>query len=115
MLLTRETNLETPQIYIKKWPHGPEGESSERLLTQFPHPHPSIKDLQKEVIRSAHCPHYQSSISYFYISQTHHKSYTFLNASVLPRCVYLSAHVDCIVTLNLCTDQLVAALMQASQ
>lgn len=57
MLLTRETNLETPQIYIKKWLQGPEGESSERLLTQFPHPHPSIKDLQKEVIRSAHSPH----------------------------------------------------------
>ena len=51
MLLTRETQLETPQIYIKKWPEGPEGPSSERLLTQFPHPHPSIKDLQKEVIR----------------------------------------------------------------
>ncbi len=60
MLLTRETNLETPQIYIKKWPHGPEGESSERLLTQFPHPHPSIKDLQKEVIRSAPYLYHQS-------------------------------------------------------
>lgn len=53
LLLTRETNLETPQIFIKKWPEGPQAESSERLLTQFPHPHPSIKDLQKEVIRSA--------------------------------------------------------------
>ncbi len=51
MLFTRETNLETPQIYIKKWAKGPEGPSTERLLTQFPHPHPSIKDLQKEVIR----------------------------------------------------------------
>ena len=56
MLLTRETNLETPQIFIKKWPQGPQGESSERLLTHFPHPHPSIKDLQKEVIRSATLP-----------------------------------------------------------
>ena len=54
MLFTRETNLETTQIYIKKWEDGPEGPSSERLLTHFPHPHPSIKDLQKEVIRS--CP-----------------------------------------------------------
>ena len=56
MLLTRETNLETPQIFIKKWPQGPPGVSRERLLTQFPHPHPSIKDLQKEVIRSATLP-----------------------------------------------------------
>ncbi len=52
MLFTRETNLETTQIYIKKWEEGPDGPSSERLLTHFPHPHPSIKDLQKEVIRS---------------------------------------------------------------
>lgn len=51
MLFTRETQLETPQIYIKRWPEGPSGPSTERLLTQFPHPHPSIKDLQKEVIR----------------------------------------------------------------
>lgn len=51
MLFTRETNLETTQIYIKKWEEGPDGPSSERLLTHFPHPHPSIKDLQKEVIR----------------------------------------------------------------
>ena len=56
MLLTRETNRDTTQIYIKKWPEGPAGESTERLLTQFPHPHPSIKDLQKEVIRSAPLP-----------------------------------------------------------
>ena len=51
MLFTRETNLETTQIYIKKWEEGPDGPSSKRLLTHFPHPHPSIKDLQKEVIR----------------------------------------------------------------
>ena len=51
MLLTRESNTEVPQVYIKKWPLGPEGQSTERLLTQFPHPHPSIKDLQKQVIR----------------------------------------------------------------
>jgi len=52
MLFTRETNLETAQIYLKKWEEGPDGPSNERLLTHFPHPHPSIKDLQKEVIRS---------------------------------------------------------------
>lgn len=62
MLLTRETNLETTQIFIKKWPQGPQAESSERLLTQFPHPHPSIKDLQKEVIRSANAKHQNHSM-----------------------------------------------------
>ena len=52
MLMTRETNLETTQIYIKTWAEDPSGPPTERLLTHFPHPHPSIKDLQKEVIRS---------------------------------------------------------------
>ena len=63
MLFTRESNSEVPQAYIKNWPEGPEGPAPERLLTQFPHPHPSIKDLKKEVIRYTEALTYRKKLS----------------------------------------------------
>ena len=51
MLMSRETNQENPQVFIKTWPQGTQGPPTERQLSRFPHPHPTLKDLQKEVIR----------------------------------------------------------------
>lgn len=51
MLMSRETNQENPQVFIKSWPQGTQGPPTERQLSRFPHPHPTLKDLQKEVIR----------------------------------------------------------------
>lgn len=41
--------MEPPQTFIKTW--GPDGQVSERQLTNFPHPHPQLKDMSKEIIR----------------------------------------------------------------
>ena len=91
MLFTRETNLETTQIYIKKWEEGPDGPSSERLLTHFPHPHPSIKDLQKEVIRSK----LLSYVSYIACACVRSNPDSFLKKIERPCLRIESAHPSC--------------------
>ncbi len=49
LTLSRETAKEPPQTFIKTW--GPDGQVRERQLTNFPHPHPQLKDMSKEIIR----------------------------------------------------------------
>ena len=52
LLLTRETVKDQPQYYIKHIsPHTNGSSPPDRLLSNFPHPYPSIRDLQREVIR----------------------------------------------------------------
>eukprot|EP00884_Botryococcus_braunii_P016558 jgi/Botrbrau1/3586/Bobra.0078s0038.1 len=49
-LMTRESVTEPPQYYIATW-QGPGLPLLERRLSDYPHPYPSLKDLQKEIIR----------------------------------------------------------------
>ena len=52
LLITKEKMREQPQYYIKTLSAGSNSEDKpERLLSDFPHPYPSIRDLQREVIR----------------------------------------------------------------
>jgi hypothetical protein len=54
MLITREQMRVQPQYYIKLMGSKSGGSSPpppERLLSDFPHPYPSIRNLQREVIR----------------------------------------------------------------
>ena len=52
MLMTREQMREQPQYYIKTLSADEAAaDRPERLLSNFPHPYPSIRDLQREVIR----------------------------------------------------------------
>ncbi len=54
MLITREQMRVQPQYYIKTVGSKASQASEpppERLLSDFPHPYPSIRDLQREVIR----------------------------------------------------------------
>jgi len=49
ILLTRESNAEQPQYFIRSgW--APGTEAQETQLTNFPHPYPTLKDMQKEVV-----------------------------------------------------------------
>jgi dipeptidyl aminopeptidase/acylaminoacyl peptidase len=50
MLASRESVTEPPQFYIKSFSAGGE-QHSERRISNFPHPYPSLKELQKEIIR----------------------------------------------------------------
>lgn len=51
MLLSRETAQDPPQTWIMTFSRGADGPltSTERQLTDYPHPHPQLRDLQKEV------------------------------------------------------------------
>ena len=52
LLITKEQMREQPQYYIKTLSAGADAANKpERLLSNFPHPYPSIRDLQREVIR----------------------------------------------------------------
>lgn len=52
LLITKEQMREQPQYYIKTLSAGSNSaDKPERLLSDFPHPYPSIRDLQREVIR----------------------------------------------------------------
>ena len=58
IMMTRETKKEPSQVYLLNfgnraaWPRPKElSETTERLLTAFPHPYPTLKDLNKEVLR----------------------------------------------------------------
>jgi dipeptidyl aminopeptidase/acylaminoacyl peptidase len=50
VLARRESVTEPPQFYIKSFSAGGE-QHSERRISNFPHPYPSLKDLQKEIIK----------------------------------------------------------------
>jgi len=54
MLVTRETKVDPPQYFVRSnW--APGASAAETRLTNFPHPYPTLRDLQKEVV------HYQRS------------------------------------------------------
>ncbi|KAK9828809.1 hypothetical protein WJX72_002171 [[Myrmecia] bisecta] len=50
LLLSRESATEPPQIYIQSW-SGQDSPPTERKLTDFPHPYPTLKNIQKEIVR----------------------------------------------------------------
>jgi dipeptidyl aminopeptidase/acylaminoacyl peptidase len=50
LLASKESVDEPPQYYIKTFSAGG-AEFSERQLTNYPHPYPSIKDLKKEIVQ----------------------------------------------------------------
>ena len=51
LLLVRESAQDPPQYFIQQW-HGRGAEQTERCLSHFPHPFPTLKDLDKEILRS---------------------------------------------------------------
>lgn len=53
LLRSRETAQDPPQTWIMTLSKAPGGDISitERQLTDYPHPHPQLRDLQKEVLR----------------------------------------------------------------
>jgi dipeptidyl aminopeptidase/acylaminoacyl peptidase len=50
-LLSRESPSDPTQYSIISWPEGFEKEAKEEILTDFPHPHPELRDLQKKVLK----------------------------------------------------------------
>jgi dipeptidyl aminopeptidase/acylaminoacyl peptidase len=50
ILACRESVTEPPQFYIKTFTKGG-AEHTERCLSHFPHPYPTLKGLQKEIIK----------------------------------------------------------------
>ena len=50
LLLVRESVTEPPQYFVQRWA-GADATPAERRLSYFPHPYPSIRDLQKEILR----------------------------------------------------------------
>lgn len=53
LLMTRETVHEPPQYHIMRLSSNGAGPQL-RCLSNYPHPYPSLRDLQKEVIRCRH-------------------------------------------------------------
>ena len=49
MLITRETVDEPSQYWLQT--HHVGGAPTERQLSNFPHPHPQLKGLKKEILR----------------------------------------------------------------
>ena len=54
-LMTRETVQETPQYFIMSM-SGNGTKPGLRQLSDYPHPYPSLRDLQKEIIRCLPSP-----------------------------------------------------------
>ncbi|MEW5309906.1 MAG: hypothetical protein WDW38_001749 [Sanguina aurantia] len=50
MMLARETAKDPPQSYIKTFSDSAKS-STERVITQYPHPYPQLRDMQREVLR----------------------------------------------------------------
>ena len=50
MLFSRETPLDPPQFYIQSWDQAGQP-PRERQLSQYPHPYPTVRDHQKEILR----------------------------------------------------------------
>ena len=55
-LLSRENPNEPSQYSVISWPEGFDAEPKETLLSDFPHPHPDLKDLQVRFSRSRQTP-----------------------------------------------------------
>jgi hypothetical protein len=52
LLLSRESAAEPPQTYLVSFSGtGADAARTERRITDFPHPYPQLKDMQKEVLR----------------------------------------------------------------
>lgn len=51
MLATRESTQDPPQFYIKSFKGEDAEDSEERKISSFPHPYPTLRDLQKEIIK----------------------------------------------------------------
>ena len=49
MLISRETPKDPPQSYVAQFVNGAPG--PERQLTNYPHPYPTLRDMNREVIR----------------------------------------------------------------
>ena len=60
--MTRETVQDTPQYYIMSM-SGNGAKPGLRQLSEYPHPYPSLRDLQKEVIRYALAASIKAAIS----------------------------------------------------
>ena len=60
--MTRETVQDTPQYYIMSM-SGNGAKPGLRQLSEYPHPYPSLRDLQKEVIRYALASSWKTAIS----------------------------------------------------
>ena len=52
--MTRESPRDPPQYSIITFGADPTAAPAERRLSDFPHPYPSIRDLQKEIVRQAY-------------------------------------------------------------
>ncbi|KAF5827418.1 hypothetical protein DUNSADRAFT_697 [Dunaliella salina] len=50
MLWSRESAKEVPQSFVRTYTDGG-SKFTERQVTNYPHPHPQLKDLQREVLR----------------------------------------------------------------
>lgn len=51
LLLSRESATEPPQTYTITYSGADASSSTEQRITDFPHPYPQLKDMQKEVLR----------------------------------------------------------------
>ena len=51
MLMTRESQRDPTQYHIMSWPKGFEQPPVERQITDFPHPYPQLRELNKQVLR----------------------------------------------------------------
>eukprot|EP00878_Enallax_costatus_P006199 GHUV01006499.1.p1 GENE.GHUV01006499.1~~GHUV01006499.1.p1 ORF type:complete len:627 (+),score=153.93 GHUV01006499.1:1175-3055(+) len=51
MLLSRESANEPPQTYLVEFSGTTAADKTEKQITNFPHPYPQLKDMQKEVLR----------------------------------------------------------------
>ena len=51
MLMTRESPRDPPQYFVITFGADPAAPPAERRLSNFPHPYPSIRDHQKEIVR----------------------------------------------------------------
>ena len=60
--MTRETVQDTPQYYIMSM-SGNGAKPGLRQLSEYPHPYPSLRDLQKEVIRYVLASSWKTAIS----------------------------------------------------
>ena len=70
-LMTRETGRETPQYFIISM-SGNGAKPGLRQLSDYPHPYPSLRDLQKEIIRylPSPSPEYSGLILRFWQSMS---------------------------------------------
>lgn len=50
LLLSRETPKDPPQTFLRTLSDGAK-QHTERLVTNYPHPHPQLRDMQREIIR----------------------------------------------------------------